>query len=85
MVNHTPISKQNFYILDALDPDDIVAVEIYRYSGEIPPGLRARGGGFSMDTVPGALSSTPAGEGIEYYNPQSFACGVTVFWTGAGW
>jgi hypothetical protein len=79
MVNRTPITQGNRYILEAMAPERIVAVEIYRYPGEVPPDLR----NFQDMTVSSSWSG-PLG-GASYSSLEFMECGVAVYWTREGW
>jgi hypothetical protein len=59
-------------ILDLVDGEDIVAVEFYRYIGEVPPDLRDYAMMDNDISGQGGLSSIQN-------------CGLVIFWTGAGW
>lgn len=59
-------------ILDLVDGEDIVAVEYYRYIGEVPPDMRD----YAM--VDNDLSGQGGLSSIQN-------CGLVVFWTAAGW
>lgn len=79
MVNRTRIGSRNWYLLDELDPKWIVAVEIYRYVGELPPDMRNEGNTEESWIDYGAFG------GAEYRRNQLRSCGVTVYWTFQGW
>lgn len=77
MVDRTPIVPTNRYILEGLDPKDIVAVEIYRSPMEVPPDLR----NFQDMEVKSVRTS-----GLATYSSLLFyECGVAVYWTVRGW
>ena len=77
MVDRTPIVPGNRYILEGLDPKDIVAVEIYRSPTEVPPDLR----NFQDMEV----SSTRVSGLATYSSLLFYECGVAVYWTVRGW
>jgi hypothetical protein len=79
MVNGTPVGRRNWWILQDLDPRRIVAVEIYRYPGETPPELR------SFGDVDRSRTETRGTSGVTYSRVDIQSCGLTVYWTAAGW
>lgn len=67
------------YILNMIDPKDIVAVEIYRHPGEIPPDIRRHG----SKTVDGGFTNPVTGTRFE--TTYDAMCGLAVYWTTADW
>jgi len=79
MVNRTRIGPMNGWVLEDLDPKRIVAVEIYRYPGELPPDMRNQGSKEDSWVDLGAFG------GAEYRRSELLSCGVTIYWTVQGW
>lgn len=78
----------NRYPLSSLEPDDIMAVEVYRYLSEAPPELRnsawAPVGGTSVVQVPGQGRAQVAGT-VRTPVYEEKTCGITVFRTKERW
>ena len=100
MVNRIPIvagtrfGSGNWYLLEGMDPEKIVAVEIYRYPGEVPPDLSNFGdwatsslrasGTSQLGRYRGGSWADPVG-GATYSNREFGECGVVVYWTTEEW
>jgi hypothetical protein len=78
MVNRTRIGSGNWFVLEHLDPKSIVAVEIYRFPGELPPDMRNEGSLEERWIDRGAF-------GAQYDRYSFLDCGVTVYWTHHRW
>lgn len=81
MVDHVPVRPEPWiredwagYQLSGLRPDDLVAVEVYRYVGEAPPELRR----YASQTRTIFTDTSIETVDIDL-------CGLTVIWTRAGW
>jgi hypothetical protein len=79
MVNQTPIGRMNRWILHEIDPGRIVAVEIYRYPGEVPPDLR------NFSDLDNSRKEARGNSGVLYSRADLQMCGLTVYWTASGW
>ena len=78
MVDRIRIGPWNWYVLEGLDPKRIVAVEIYRYPGELPPDMRNQGSKEDSWIDEGAF-------GAQYRRTSLLSCGVAILWTAQGW
>jgi len=79
VVDRIRIGPTNRYLIEAIDPKSIVAVEIYRSPGEVPPDLRHQGDEESNLPRTGSFGLAT------YSNPKFWECGVVVYWTTRGW
>ncbi|MCK5651438.1 MAG: carboxypeptidase regulatory-like domain-containing protein [Gemmatimonadetes bacterium] len=70
--------------LNTLDPEAIVAVEIYRHISEVPPEIRSAANEVFNGQAPANVPSITGGERVQQdFIPQT--CGIIHFWTRAGW
>ena len=70
--------------LNTLKADEIVAVEVYRYFGEVPEEIRnAAEEVFNGQAVPGVPSITGGVRVQQDFMPE--ICGIVNFWTRVGW
>ena len=85
MIDGVPLSRLvgNYWVLQGLRGKDIVAAEIYRYGGEVPPDLRNHSDEERPWTRSGA--SITGGSGAVYKGSDFFDCGLVAYWTSRGW
>lgn len=74
------------YPFDMLDGDDLVAVEIYRSIGEVPPDIRSAAEEiFNGQAAPGVPRLDGSMAARVQQDFAELPCGIVNFWTRVGW